>query len=55
MLILTRRVGEKIFIGDDIVITVNKVRGRNQIVLGIDAPPDVPVNREEVRKRTKRA
>lgn len=47
MLILTRREGEKILIGDDIVVTVLQQKGR-QIRIGIDAPPDVPVDRMEL-------
>lgn len=47
MLILTRRVGQKIRIGDDIVITLLGVRG-NQYKVGIEAPVDVPVHREEI-------
>ncbi len=50
MLILTRRVGECIDIGEDIVVTVLGVKG-NQVRIGIDAPRDVPVHREEVKKR----
>ncbi len=47
MLVLTRRVNEKILIGDNIVVTVLEVRG-DQVRLGIDAPRDVRVFREEV-------
>lgn len=47
MLVLTRRVNEKILIGDNIVVTVLEVRG-DQVRLGIDAPRDVKVFREEV-------
>ena len=50
MLILTRRVGEKLIIGEDVTVTVLGVKG-NQIRIGIDAPRDVPVNREEVYQR----
>lgn len=50
MLIMTRRVGERIMIGDEIVVTVLGVRG-NQIRIGLDAPPDVAVHREEVYER----
>ena len=50
MLILTRRVGETLMIGDDIEVTVLGVRG-NQVRIGINAPKDVPVHREEVFQR----
>lgn len=47
MLILTRRVGETLIIGDDVSVTVLGVRG-NQVRLGVDAPKDVAVHREEI-------
>lgn len=50
MLILTRRIGETLVIGDEIQVTVLGVRGA-QIRLGIDAPREVPVHREEVYRR----
>lgn len=50
MLILTRKLGEGLFIGDDIRITVVEVRGK-QIRLGIEAPPQVVVLREEIYHR----
>ena len=50
MLILTRRVGESIVIGDDISISVLGVKG-SQVRLGIDAPKDVSVHREEIYQR----
>lgn len=53
MLILTRRIGESLQIGDNIKVTVLSVRG-NQIQLGIDAPPEVAVHREEIYERLKR-
>ncbi len=50
MLILTRKNGETIRIGDDIEVTVLAVTG-NQVRIGIDAPQEVPVHREEVYQR----
>ena len=50
MLILTRKIGEKIIIGEDIVVTVTDIRG-NQISLGIDAPLDVCIHRDEIHER----
>lgn len=50
MLILTRRVGEKLMIGDDIEVIVLGVKG-NQVRLGVQAPDDVQVHREEVFQR----
>lgn len=47
MLVLSRKLGEKIVIGDNIVITVVKI-DRNQIRIGIEAPHEVPVYREEI-------
>lgn len=50
MLILTRRVGESIIIGDDVFITVLGVKG-NQVRIGIDAPKNVSVHREEIKRK----
>lgn len=52
MLILTRRPTETIMIGDDIAITILEVRG-NQTRIGIDAPKNVAVHREEIYERVK--
>jgi carbon storage regulator len=52
MLILTRRVGETVMIGQNITVTVLGVKG-NQVRLGVGAPKDVPVHREEVYERIK--
>jgi len=53
MLILTRRVGETLIIGDDVRITLLGVKG-NQIRVGIDAPKEVSVHREEIYDRIQR-
>lgn len=50
MLILTRRVGETLIIGDNVKVTVLGVRG-HQVRVGVDAPKDVSVHREEIYKR----
>ena len=53
MLILTRRVGETVMIGDSVTVTVLGVKG-NQVRLGVNAPKDVAVHREEIYERIKR-
>jgi carbon storage regulator len=50
MLLLTRRPGESIMIGDNIVITVLRSKGY-QVTIGIEAPKEIPVFREEIAKR----
>ncbi len=49
-LILTRRIGETLMIGDDVTVTVIGVKG-NQVRISVDAPKDVSVHREEVYQR----
>ncbi|MEH6470275.1 MAG: carbon storage regulator CsrA [Halopseudomonas sp.] len=50
MLILTRRVGETLMVGDDVTVTVLGVKG-NQVRIGVNAPKDVSVHREEIYER----
>ncbi len=53
MLILTRRVGETLMIGDEVTVTILGVKG-NQVRVGVNAPRDVAVHREEIYERIKR-
>ena len=52
MLILTRRINERIMIGDDVTLEILSIRG-NQVRLGIDADPSIAVHREEIYHKVK--
>jgi carbon storage regulator len=52
MLVLSRKVGERLVINDNIVVTVVKVRG-DRVQIGIQAPPEVPIQREEITEQVR--
>ena len=54
MLILTRRIGETLMVGEDVTVTVLGVKG-NQVRIGVNAPKDVAVHREEIYERIRKA
>ncbi len=53
MLILTRKVGETLMIGDQVEVTILSIKG-NQVRIGVNAPKEIPVHREEIYARIKR-
>lgn len=53
MLVLSRKIGERVMIGDQVVVTLVDVRGE-RVRLGFEAPPDVPIHREEIYEAIRR-
>ena len=53
MLILTRKVGEKLMVGNDVIVTIVGVKA-NQVRIGVNAPKDLTVHRQEVYERLRR-
>jgi carbon storage regulator CsrA len=54
MLVLSRKVGQKIFVGEDVVITIVRVKGDRSVGVGVDAPSKTKVLREEIKGKQKR-
>ena len=50
MLVLTRKLGERVVIGNDVVVTVVEIRGE-RVKLGFEGPPEVPIHREEIHRK----
>lgn len=48
MLMLSRKIGERIYIGENVRITVSRFKGENKVVIGVECPDDVKVMREEI-------